>query len=306
MSPALQDIPTEPRRRRDRGFALLLVMLVLTVAATALALSARRQGLLALQALHARRDCQLRWGMLSCRTLALARADRILERAGLQEDVPPVEAVMTLALGDVTFDLVVGDEQAKANVNRMAEEVSLPELADRVEALLGGPARVAVHLAPLTDPADPKDQAAPAQRYRTLDQVLRYDSPAALFGPTAAEGSAVRGRLTCWGDGRLNVRTASREAFDAIVGDILDDTDITALLAACRGDESTGLDAALASLGLDEDPLSRARSRLTDQSRCRSVWIRADDGFRRHYRLYVETATADGGPDTMLFVWHRS
>src|SRR3954469_11264965 len=102
-------------RPRRRGYALLMVLLVLALAAAALAGVCRLSLEKAVRASRAAEDLQRRWGVITCRSVLLPRAEDVLSAA--QADGPTAETRREIRLGDLSFTLVFGDEQAKANVN---------------------------------------------------------------------------------------------------------------------------------------------------------------------------------------------
>lgn len=299
-------------RTQKSGFALLLVLLVIALAGTAMAALARRQGLLAVQAVRAQRDAQLRWGMLSCRNLLLSQAEQILQAAQQKEQLPQPEASFGVDLGAVRFEMVVADEQAKANVNLLAQRLSQRDLQHRLEELVAKEANaLTVRLIPLKYP-EKAQQVSQGELpgddmvlYESLDQVFQYDSVSSLFGPSAGRGSQARRRVTCWGDGKINIHRAEIEVLRAMLGDTLDESDIQALIHDRAGQSSWNLIRAIAELELSEEQLVKVKQILTTESHCYSLWICARDGFRQHYSLRI-LYTEDKDAYHKLFVWTES
>ena len=111
------------RKRRQSGFVLLLVLVVLAVGGTLLTIAARRCGQDAIRAAAAQRDLQLRWGQWSCQTTLLPVADQMMQDLDAERDAhaaPSCELRQQVRLGELEFTLLVGDESAKANVNTLA------------------------------------------------------------------------------------------------------------------------------------------------------------------------------------------
>src|SRR5205085_728549 len=147
-----------------------------------------------------------------------------------------------VTLGGQAFDLVVADEQAKANVNVLLVDFGREAAEDAIRRNAGAIAPMnALRLRPARQPMmiDNRSVAAsPGNRRveqwltgygQVFDGVppsalLRWESRQALpTGPAAA--------LSCWGDGAINVRRAPEPLIKAVVGSRLSAIDVGRLVA---------------------------------------------------------------------------
>ena len=120
------------RETSPRGYVLLVVMavsvLVITVLGTLAKVSLRR----GLEAADAERSLQKRWGALTLERAMLANAAKVFEvqeeLAKLTPGVPPPATIRAaLTLRGVTFDLLLGDEDAKLNLNSFYHHIGQGE-----------------------------------------------------------------------------------------------------------------------------------------------------------------------------------
>ena len=155
-----------------------------------------------------RRTCSGAGAWSTCRSVLLPKAEAVLSAA----DPPAAEARRDLRLGGQTFTLVFGDEQAKANVNRL----TAPAAWRRPSAACGklAPTAAAAHrTAPLPDvPPGQRGPGDDADCRRRSSRSASFSSGARPAGPCGASrhrAPPVSAALTCWGDGSLNFRRAS-------------------------------------------------------------------------------------------------
>ena len=291
--------------KRNSGFALLLVLLVLAVAGTVLAAAARRSGLEALRAHSAQRDLQLRWGALSCRATVLPRASEILDERATTVDPIILEARAEVTLGGIRFAMIVADELGKANANFLADrrgQVALSLALRNLQLLDKEPI-----------PVEPRPSAAAiAQgstipiRYYSFDQLLELDSPEQLVGDADGEdGSALRRTLTCWGNGSLNVRRADVPAMRAVLGDIMSDSQLAALDDLRRSSPNLLPPEMWPYLGMTQAQARQANQRVIPTSNCYSLWVIVEDRTRNWYRFYVQDESKPAADDRgeLSFAW---
>lgn len=119
------------RTYRRRGYVLLIVLMVLAIAGAVLAGVCRMSLERALFAERAQADLQRRWGVLTCRTVLLPKAEAALSSSGSHAS----EVRGNLHLGGQAFSLVFGDEQAKANVNMLYRDGGLAGSESRVREI---------------------------------------------------------------------------------------------------------------------------------------------------------------------------
>src|SRR5438874_6965539 len=128
-------------RRQHRGYVLVVTLALLVLCATLTAATARMAMRRALAARLAESELQHRWGMASCRAALLPHAEQILTAAELRLHRPhrPLAVYSTrVQLGRQRFDLILGDEQAKANVNALLERDGRENAQTRLRQALSG------------------------------------------------------------------------------------------------------------------------------------------------------------------------
>src|SRR5688500_14340245 len=126
-------------RRRRRGYVLVMTLGLLVLCATMLVTVSHAALRHASTARAARDELQRRWGAVSCREAVLPNAEVILARAEAARRKPvPVLLTTTIRLGGHEFELVVSDEQAKANVNAVLANADVTRAETRIRNALAG------------------------------------------------------------------------------------------------------------------------------------------------------------------------
>ena len=285
---------------RNKAFVLMVVLMVLAVAAVFLSASARICCRRALEASDAREELQLRWGSLCCEQACLDVAERLLREVPPKDGLCPVSTSRSIVLGGRTFHLIVSDEQAKANVNGIAQRrrnTALPELLRSLEPDLD------VALAELAETERRIRQTKGSdQQFVSLDQLFAFSHPSQLT-PSLSDQPFPR-NTTCWGSGKLNVRRASlpamRQAFDGV----LNLEQVHRLDQYRRQYPDFIREELLRHLQLTDKQLPQLEPLLVDASSCHSLWIVADCGTRRRYRLVVkDSSKQDKGERRWYFAW---
>jgi hypothetical protein len=302
-----------PRNRHPRGYVLLLTLLLLAIAAAALAGVCRLGLRQAVVAARAQDDLQRRWGVLTCRAALIPKAPEVFASLPAAR----AEARLTLELNGQSVTLVFGDEQAKANVNQMLALHGPAAARTAVQRLSqsAGAASLGVELRPLAIEPDVGDTVADPNPDRgalpdftvepvleTWDQVFRAPAAPDLLRRRAPLPS-IASNLTCWGDGSVNARRASREAMEAACGKWLRPAEVAKLVLAREKDPNFDLWEALDALGLPEARRDAADRLLTDESTCYSLWIVTRTPGRDWYDLSVAEVTAAGVSGVQVLSW---
>jgi hypothetical protein len=299
IAPAAQAMQVPPPRRR--GYILVMVLVVLAIAAAALAGICRLSLERAVQASRAEEDLQRRWAVMTFRSVLLPRAEAVLVSAA----DPAPEVRRDIRLGGQPFTLVFGDEQAKANVNRLYRAGGLAEAERAARTLAAGTAGVAIELRPLPVPPRSKDDDAddPPPAFESFGQVFLHTPPSALI-ERSGTGLAPAALFTCWGDGSINFRRASKEALREACARHANGAQVGRLLEirSRRPDISAG--DALDQLTLTDRAREALDELLVDESGCHSLWIISRSDRRSWYDLAVEDGSAsDEGRRVMVFSW---
>jgi hypothetical protein len=292
-----------PRRRNIRGprrggFALLLVLVVLAIAATVLAGLSRQSAATALEASEAADRLQAKWAAQSTADHLLARAETILAARTARKDRHVRTAWLDLQLGGLTVTVAVADEQAKANINHLAQQFGPVDLAATIRRLEGTASRLPILLGPTDLPELAISRVA--RRYRSYDQIFLFDHPDQLLQADRRRIQAGSG-ITCWSNGKLHVHRAADHAIRLGLVDVLDRAQIEQLLRGRRESPAASLTELLEGLDLGQDaPLLRARlrRRLTADSRAHSLWLQITGDPTRRTEFHVRRQ-ADGANDAI-------
>jgi hypothetical protein len=306
------------RSRQHRGYVLVMVLAILTLAASVLAAAACRTSDACLEAGDAQRSLQRKWAFISSQAAVLDRAEELLadkkDAFDRPVDEPPAAIKhFTLDLGGSKVELILADEQAKANVNMIAKRREAPEDVEETLRRLQGTNRhfLSVRLRP-SPPPKSKATTVPVQ-YESFDQCLVSTGPEELVGADSSDGYAT-GTISCWGGGKVNFRRAPLTVLREVTSGCLDENDLDVLIRAREQNPEISLTKALALLkseiaateeGQPSAPQPKAPEKsdkkrdeamtlLTDSSHCHSLWIIVREKTRNWYRLYVNQF---GDPD---------
>lgn len=294
------DNRTKPCRRPRRGFALVMTIVLIAIAGLVLAAIARHSLAIAAEALAAEEELQQRWAALSCQRAILPRAERLLARKESQtreSGGDPRDArrlAATVRLGTITAKLILADENAKASLNALAgdgDEVSraIEQLADAGE--------LEVRLRPYRRKAESEGSLA----FDSWGQVFALDR--AQSGGVSQSLCAATAEVTCWGDGRLNLRRASDEAVQRICRTQTSPTVVRRLLEERAKSADWDLARLLKSLQLAEGDHRRLHAVLTDSSHCYSLWVLATTAQCPEAWFFVARSHGAGTPHISSFTW---
>lgn len=295
------------RREEQRGFALLLSLALLMLAAVLLLSLSRRSAALAAEALQARDDLQRKWAAQSLRDALLPYADELLNEAAERRREPVAVLRGRIVLGEVEVDYALADEQAKANLNALYARVEAEQVERAVRSLLSGDVGAAnVQLRP--DPRAPEPQRssfedeagqapregeepspqqpspqlpeAEARAFATWAQVFENVTPFELYAPKE-RGLGVVEHLTLWGDGRINLERASREAIEVAAAGLLRPGQAGELMELRNAPGSGGEGGAWGALGLATDSQGEGEqgSNNTRQRQLRRLLRRGSDCY---------------------------
>jgi len=288
-------------RPHNKGFVLLMALLVVAIAGAVLATSARRSHRRLLAAGDAHRDLQVRWGTISVRAMCLPSAELILVRDEAKARKPLVSTRRQITLGGIQFDLIFTDEQAKANADLLSAREGKAGIERSVRALQAGLRRiVAVELHPAEPKPRPKtvEEGMAPELYTSLDQILLIKRPADLV-PHDARDATVADRLTCWSNGKVNFKRADSVVLREVLHDVLDESHIARLINFNRKTPDGSLYEAVEAMDLTDEKRQAALERLTDTSYCHGLWVIARTAGRNWYTFTV----ARDGAKPRSFAW---
>ena len=299
-------------KRDESGFALLMALVLILIAGVALANLSRRSVTEALDAKTRAEAVQRRWATTSCTATLLPDAERIL-RAIEQPDAapdeqgaargparpdrrearrPPVpELRVSCRLAGLDYELVLCDEQAKVNVNALlGGDARIAEATRVIWRLVGnaGSDRGGWELRLRSyDPGSTDTMRRALPRLAGYGQVFDGASPAQLVGDDV--GGGLGSHLTCWGDGKINIRRAPPQVVEAVCLRRLGPQAVGDILAARDADPYRPLDRILASARtLDDDDRRDAKRYMTDNSDAHAMWVVCRGPQRAWYTLAIE------------------
>jgi hypothetical protein len=285
-----------PTRHR-KGYLLLTVIAVSVMVLTSLAALARHSLRRGLEAADAERSLQQRWGAITLERALLEQAPLVFEQQQelVAKQAPgsptPTTVRALVQLRDARFDVLLGDEDTKLNVNAVYHVGGL-DGAGQAIGRIGGPAvQVAIRLIAAVPPLamespigrrenEDSDDAAETEEpaipdaFRSWGEVFDLKSLDAGVARDASLPNLTTG-LTCWGSGQLNVRRASDEAILAIIGLVVQDGAARRILERYRKNPNSTLAVLLQTEVTQESDRQRLSRLLSESSLSFSVWIDA-------------------------------
>ncbi len=283
-------------QRRHAGYVLVVVLVLLAVAALGAAATVRQSLRQTLAAREYLRNVQLRWGILSVEQSLLPAAEELLAAQEAQRRRPTAARSVRVVLGEIEFDLRLADEQAKVNVDRMSDGLDRADAERRLRELLMG-----------TDSAGSvrlrvADEDAGLARIGSYGQLIERVGGRDLAGRTDGGGREdLFNRVTCWGDGRVNVYRALPSVMRFAVAGALDFGRIQQLLSMREQIPRLGLSKMLDQLGLTDVQRRQAEALLTERSGCYSLLTQARWPGGTRVRLTIAPGAGRGGAHT--FEW---
>ena len=301
------------QRKAHSGYVLMTVIAVSILVITCLSLLARNSLALGLKAADQERMLQKRWGSLSLQRTLLANAERIFEQ--LEEknrlqgnDTTPV-IQSKLLLGEVTFDLLLADEDAKLPLNTLYHCLGLKKTEESINRVAGSNATLATRLTPVVEPMQISREK---QRVTALDDEenpINEDVPDAFrswgevfdlatLGESSGNNTSLQAsttNLTCWGSGQLNFRRASDEAILALAQVVVQDGKARRVLQRYRGSPNASLSTLLLSEISDPRKQRQLQTIFSETSNNFSIWINAHSRSGPPLRTFtVMKRDADG------------
>jgi hypothetical protein len=319
-----------PKHRRRHGYVLIVTLALLVLATSLLVGVGRAARRHAVEAWIAQDEIRRRWGAASSRSAVLPHAEAIL---AAQEDrrhgpVPRFHAAVQLS--GQTFELIVADEQAKANLNVLLVDASVPIVENRLRQSLSGTgvgSLVKVRPSIFT----PLKSRAPASAQSiTLPSVAApqwLSGPGQVFDDLAPErlctpgfgGIAPGDLFTCWGAGAINLRRVSEPALK-LAGPGLTSAQIRRLLdgrnVAFSADDApivhpaspdptphaNAIEQAMEDAGIGM-PERKGLAPLANQTACHSLWVISHTRRRIIYEFTVLDTSDENRPHTESFSW---
>lgn len=282
----------------------MVTLALITLAAILLTGIARYSLAIALDASAAEENLQRRWAELTCQRVLLTNAASIftpidpVESKDSPPSLLPTEIRGQLRLGRITLVFCLAAENAKANVNVVADEGGKAKLQQAIRDLSLGDIPISVRLLPNKDSA----REFPLSQYESWGQVFALDEEVATHDiPELVMTST--GQLTCWGNGRLDLRRASDGAVSTICGLAVGESVVKQLLKARSEVPDWKLSQLLIELKLPEKELTQLKNLLEENTSCYSLWIRSSSGKRVGYGLFIRDESTDSKKHYWTFIW---
>jgi hypothetical protein len=283
--------------KRQKGFVLILVLAMLAIAALLSAGIARRSLDQSIIVAQKQTEMQRHWGEISCRQAILNRAEILLRTAELREGVAATTLQTTVKLGDQTFLLILSDEQAKLNLNTVFRNGDM--LAVRQVVFMNS-ATWQLKLRP--DSHANKTNTYPLA-FASWGQVYDFSTFANNPNKNYLQLTQLGGRITCWGNGLLNVKRADNETLRTICELVVPLQSATKLLELCQENPTWDLERLLKEVDVPDRERRAFRKILTDRSRCHSLWTITSNEHRSWVRLDIRTMESATGNDIETFYW---
>ena len=308
------------------GYALLLVLATVTIASVGLVTIANRTLRDNVQSLAMQADLQSKWGRISCAAAALELAgpafealeeNKPLNQSKLGPSAPSIPTTTQLrerlVLGNQIFDLVLGDEDAKVNLN------SITALAGTNAAL-----RAVKELSDASYGNCIRQAPASASNLRRSENWGEWFDLANLRSRAGDDRILVEltSHVTLWGQGKLNIHRASEQAIRAQCAAVvplgLGNRIVETLRESNAGSEVAILLQRTVQNGQDRERLMQV---LGDGSSSFSLWVevtrrtdtrRPNDSaltlgsqtsasVQRTQHCYIRTQNSAGEPETLQF-----
>lgn len=283
------------------GFVLVMTLVLIVIVAITTVSLARVSLQRAIMAVDAQAELEHEWAAKSCRLVLLDGADELfegLERQHLEDerDWPsPRTFGDVFVLNGVQYRVLLSDENAKVNINSLNKK-----LPNQAEAIVRHLVDNTGDLPLLGLPAALEEAEKEDHSIGSWGEVFRMEE---IFqaGQVDAFLSATE-HVTCWGNGRVNVRRIGDRALLEIGKELADPSaaiDLVDFRRNATEPDSRQLRQSMA--GVRDNKLPRW---FADTSSCYSLWIEVDDGKQKWYHLGIVGGSSEQNPaDKFSFHW---
>ena len=279
------------------GFALLMTLMLLAVAAVVLASLGRHSAQHGLHALTAQEQLERRWALRSAEHVLLPQAPALFEhrdRDAAERYLEPNQGRQlprigrTITLGSYQVNLYFTNEQAKINLNALARPGDQQLLEQVLRGMYQG--QYALMLRPLGQfERQLHDADGDWPVFASFSQILPHHAVPRL-APQPGHGPAQPGvfdLITLWGDGRIHWHSASDEVLEKGLAPYLEPDQIRHLIELSADGSYVTLDRLFQSLNLSLQDQQNLSDRLVDESNCFGLWIVKHDGRRWWHQFSV-------------------
>ncbi len=313
---------------QKKGFVLLLVLVAIIIVGVSLTATARRSLDASLAAIESQRSMQRRWGMVSCQRALLPAAAGLFDVSDLKtrkmrgkQLAFPAIIEDRVVLGGQTFDLLLADEDAKANLNAIYDVGSKRVCELSVKRLTGAMEFRTIQLRPVRDSMSQLAAKLSAASESILDGENLESASFAKNGLPAFRSwgevfdllqinridgedrqlAKMTRKITLQGTGRLNVFRASDEAVLAVCTTVVQEGLAKRILAKIRETSLGEIRLILERSVTNADDRKALSTLLGTSSSSFSIWIEAADKSSRQQRLALQSLNEVGTVQTTEF-----
>jgi hypothetical protein len=307
-----------------------MVLVAIIVVGVAMTASARRSLLASISAIESQQSIQRRWGSYSCQMTMLKSAPTLFEFTDLSTrqgrgKAKALPAILEdrVILGDQMFDLLVADEDAKANLNAIydiggirAVETAVSDLAGTFESRTRRLAPVRASASTLTVKKPSSDKSKPSENvessstaiepaevapnpsssipaFRSWGEVFDLVQVAQMTGEDRQIAKMTR-NLSLLGSGQLNVFRASDETVLAVCQAAVSKALANRVLSEIRGTSIRETNLLLVRTVKNEEDRQKLLALLGSTSRSFSIWIETTTKNSRQQRFAVQSPNSSG------------
>jgi hypothetical protein len=288
------------KRLFRQGFVLVMTLAVITLVGMILVGLARHSLSVSSAAADCTQSLQQRWGATSLKHALLEGANDIMtlrngstsgDRNGFSE---PVRAIVRL--GDMSFHVVLSDENTKINVN----DIERRDGKDGVMSVLQEMEASAQHVR--WRPYQRSARTASHPAFDSWGQLFELDRLPNKTHPATWLMSNSR-HITCWGDGTVNFHRASDKVLERAIELATSRKSALEIVAVRDRGPDLSLDQVLVRLRLSQKSQRELRRWLGEESACFSLWLIAETKARKTHQLAVAEESSSGSIHISTFRW---
>ncbi len=284
--------------RNRRGYVLLMTLLTIAISSLLLVMFAQFSLNHAIETNMIENEMQRKWGVASIQRVAIDQSSTLLNERIIDQEAevwrtrPLRESRARFELGGKQFDVVVGDESAKADVNRLIQ-AGIPDkkISDVIQKISGS--KLTVNLNEFKKPRTAKEQPIDS-----INQIFT----AANREMTAAEVFEASRNITCWSN-RLNYRTATEETLNEFISALAGQTAGVQITSERNRNPEKSLKEVLQSIQATPETVRTLTRVLSETSVSQSVWIHVRDRKSESYALLVRKNVAGSVQRYCAFSW---
>ena len=214
----------------------------------------------------------------------------------------PSEYSQSLQLNGINFRILLRDENAKLNINSLNQKA--PKSTEAVvRRLLSGSVSLRDDFGKWSRSGKSGRSGSPAtfesREIISWGQVVVLEK---VFSENEIDGFwGATDKLTCWGNGKINVRRISDLALLELAQQLTSHKNAAKLMEVRKNSE--GLEAQEMKASLKGVRTNGLTGWFTDRSSCFGLWIEVDDGKRTWYNLSIAGDSSEQGTVPISFHW---